>query len=193
MSMPPTISAALPLPAIEKPVVFVGLMGVGKTSVGKRFAARAGLDFIDADAEIERAAGLSIPDIFAVYGEAAFRDCEKRVIARLLDGPPRVVATGGGAFVNAETRALIKEKAVSIWLNAPVSLLVERVARRQNRPLLANTDPAAVLARLAAEREPFYREADIAVESGSGPHEKVVDAIFSALTKAHIVTESQSR
>jgi shikimate kinase len=157
-------------------------MGAGKSSVGKRFASRLGLPFVDADAEIETAAGLTIPDIFEVYGEAAFRDCEKRVIARLMAGPVQVIATGGGAFVNDETRALIKERATSVWLHAPVDLLVERVSRRNNRPLLTDKDPAEVLTKLAAEREPFYRQADIQVESGTGPHEKVVDDIIAALS-----------
>jgi shikimate kinase len=169
-------------PTLDRSIVLVGLMGAGKSSVGKRFAGRLGLPFVDADAEIETAAGLTIPDIFEVYGEAAFRDCEKRVIARLMGGPMQVIATGGGAFVNDETRALIKARAVSVWLHAPVDLLVERVSRRNNRPLLTDRDPGEVLARLAAEREPYYRQADICVESGTGPHEKVVDDIITALT-----------
>jgi shikimate kinase len=168
-------------PTLERSVVLVGLMGAGKSSVGKRCAVRLGVPFADADAEIETAAGLSIPDIFEVYGEAAFRDCEKRVIARLMGGPAQVIATGGGAFVNDETRALIKARAVSVWLHAPVDLLVERVSRRNNRPLLADRDAGEVLTRLAAEREPYYRQADILVESGTGPHEKVVDDIITAL------------
>jgi len=177
-------------PDLERSIVLVGLMGAGKSSVGRRFAGRLGLPFVDADAEIETAAGLTIPDIFEVYGEAAFRDCEKRVISRLIGGPVQVIATGGGAFVNDETRALIKERAISVWLHAPVALLVERVSRRNNRPLLADKDPGEVLTRLAAEREPYYRQADIRVESGTGPHEKVVDDIIAALaarqdTKEH--------
>jgi shikimate kinase len=168
-------------PEIDRPIVLVGLMGAGKTSVGRRLARRLGLEFVDADTEIERAAGLTIPDIFEAYGESAFRDCEKRVIARLLDGPPRVIATGGGAFVDDDNRALIKEKGVSVWLRAAIPLLVERVSRRNNRPLLQNTDPAAVLQKLAAERDPYYAEADITVESGDGPHETVVAAILNAL------------
>lgn len=166
---------------LNKSIVLVGLMGAGKSSVGRRFAARLGLPFVDADTEIETAAGLTIPDIFEVYGEAAFRDCEKRVIARLLEGPVQVIATGGGAFVDPETRELVKERGISVWLHAPVNLLAERVSRRNNRPLVAGKDPEPVLARLAAEREPYYEQADIRVESGEGPHERVVDDIIAAL------------
>lgn len=166
---------------IDRPIVLVGLMGAGKTSIGRRLARRLALDFVDADTEVETAAGLTIPDIFEAYGEAAFRDCEKRVIARLLDASPRVIATGGGAFVDDETRRRIKDKAVSVWLRAPVPLLVERVVRRGNRPLLQDRDPEAVLRQLSAERNPCYAEADIAVDSGEGPHEQVVEAILESL------------
>ena len=177
-----TMTAAPDIPALAKPLVLVGLMGAGKSSVGRRVATRLGLPFVDADSEIETAAGLTIPDIFEVYGEAAFRDCEKRVIARLIDGPVQVIATGGGAFVNDETRQLVKDRAISVWLHAPIELLVERVSRRNNRPLVANTDPGPVLTRLAAERDPYYAQADIKVESGEGPHEKVVDDIIAAVS-----------
>lgn len=168
-------------PAIDRPIVMVGLMGAGKTSVGRRLAKRLDLEFVDADTEVESAAGLSISDIFEAYGEAAFRDCEKKVIARLLDGPPRVIATGGGAFVDDETRARIKEKGISVWLRAAVPLLMQRVSRRGNRPLLQTEDPEGVLRRLAAERAPYYSEADITVDSGDGPHEAVVAAILDEL------------
>lgn len=165
----------------ERPIVLVGLMGAGKTTVGRRLAARLGLPFVDADAEIEEAAGRTISEIFEDFGEAEFRDGERRVIARLLDEGPMVLATGGGAFMDAETRREIREKGLSVWLKADVDLLVKRTARRNTRPLLKTGDPAKILTRLAEERYPVYAGADITVESGSGPHEKVVDAILAAL------------
>ena len=166
---------------IDRTLVMIGLMGAGKSTIGRRLAARLGLTFVDADAEIERAAGCSVNDIFALYGEGAFRDGERRVIARLLDGRPQVLATGGGAFMNAETRALIKQKGLSIWLDADIELLVKRTGRRDTRPLLKRGDPREVLEQLAAERYPTYALADLRVKSTDGPHEAVVDAIVRAL------------
>jgi len=166
---------------IDRPIVLVGLMGAGKTTVGRRLAARLNVPFVDADAEIEVAAGRSISDIFADFGEAEFRKGERRVIARLLDDTPKVLATGGGAFMDPRTRERIKRRALSIWLKADLDLLVERTARRNTRPLLQTGDPAEILKRLAEERYPVYAQADITVESGKGPHDEVVDAILAAL------------
>ncbi|MFN3232303.1 MAG: shikimate kinase [Alphaproteobacteria bacterium] len=181
-----TITAAAGCAPFEadKTIVLVGLMGVGKTTVGRRLAKRLGIGFVDADTEIEKAAGCRIPDIFECFGEAAFRDGERRVIGRLLEGKPHVLATGGGAFMNEETRARIKDHAISVWLKADVDTLVERTSRREDRPLLKNGDPAEILGRLAAERNPFYAEADLTVESNDGPHDDVVEAIIKAL-QAH--------
>ncbi len=161
--------------------MLVGLMGVGKSTIGKRLAARLGLPFVDADTEIERAADLSIPEIFEKFGEAHFRDGERRVIARLIDGKPKVIATGGGAFIHNETRSLMLEKATTIWLDADLSILADRVSRKDNRPLLKGKDAKAVLAELAAVRNPIYALAPIRVKSQSLPHEATVDSILKAL------------
>lgn len=168
-------------PLRQKTIVLVGLMGVGKSSVGRRLATALNLPFRDADNEVEAAAGRSISEIFAELGEAAFRDGERRVIARLLDEPPHVLATGGGAFVNAETRALINEKAISVWLKADVELLARRVSRKDTRPLLKGKDPVAVLTELARVRNPAYAEAQVHVQTGDTPHGVAVDAILTAL------------
>ena len=166
---------------LEKSIVLVGLMGAGKTTIGRRLAKRLGVPFVDADAEIEKAAGCSIKDIFECYGEAAFREGERRVICRLMAGPPQIVATGGGAFMNAETRQRVKEFGVSIWLKADIATLLARVTKRDTRPLLSKGDPETILRDLAEKRDPFYAEADIHVESRDGPHEHVVDAVVEAL------------
>ncbi len=168
-------------PLVDRPVVLVGLMGAGKSSIGRRLAARLGVKFVDADSEIEAAAGCPIPEIFERHGEAAFRDGERRVIARLLDGGPQVLATGGGAFMDAETRARIAEGAVSVWLRADLDVLVERCSRKRNRPLLEGGDARAILSTLIEERYPTYAEADIVVDSVNGPHEEVVERIVAAL------------
>ena len=160
-------------------------MGVGKTCIGRRLAGALGLDFVDADAEIEAAAGCSIQDIFDCHGEAAFRDGERRVIARLLKQPPHVLATGGGAFMDPETRALIKERGISLWLRADLPLLVKRTSRRNNRPLLKRGDPEEILARLMEERYPIYAEADITVDSQDGPPEVTLRRARAAL-EAHL-------
>lgn len=164
-----------------KTIVLVGLMGVGKSSVGRRLAGVLDLPFRDADNEVEAAAGRSISEIFAELGESAFRDGERRVIARLLDEPPHVLATGGGAFVNPETRALINAKAVSVWLKADIELLARRVSRKDNRPLVRGKDPIEVLGQLAQARYPAYAEAQVHVQTGDTPHGVAVDAILSAL------------
>lgn len=165
----------------ERPVVLVGMMGVGKTSIGKRLAARMGMDFVDADDEIERAAGMSIAEIFERFGEPYFRDGERRVIARLIEGTPKIIATGGGAFINDETRALILERALSIWLDADVKILAERVSRRNHRPLLTGRDPVEVLTELGKFRNPIYATADIHVRSDTSPHSRTVDVILKEL------------
>lgn len=166
---------------LDKTLVLVGMMGAGKTSVGRRLANSLGVPFRDADAEIEVAAGCTINEIFERFGEPAFRAGERKVIARLLAEPPHVLATGGGAFMDTETRARIHETAVSVWLRAPIDLLMERVMRKDTRPLLRNTDSRAALERLLKEREPVYAEADITIESDDGPQEAVVRRILTAL------------
>lgn len=171
--------AALPLD--RRAIVLVGLMGAGKTTVGRRLAHRLGLDFVDADAEIEKAAGESIPEIFKLRGEKVFREGERRVISRLLDDGPQVLATGGGAFMDPETRAEIMDKGISVWLKADIDVLMKRVSKRGNRPLLRTADPRATMEKLMGERYPVYAGADIKVESREGPHEVVVDAIVAAL------------
>src|SRR5208282_5526131 len=164
-----------------KTIVLVGLMGAGKSSVGKRLAQTLALPFADVDAEIEAAAGVTIEEIFARDGEAAFRSGERRVLARLLDSPIQVLATGGGAFMDPDTRALIRARAISIWLRTDLDLLLARVARRNNRPLLKNRDPRQVLARLIEERYPIYAEADLVVDSVDGPLEATLQKVLAAL------------
>lgn len=163
-------------------IVLVGMMGAGKSSIGRRLALTLDIPFVDADTEIEKAAGMSIPDIFESQGEAYFRAGEARVIARLLDHGPNVLATGGGAYMNAQTRALIRERGVSVWLKAELDVLLKRVRRRADRPLLKDGDPAVTLERLIAERYPVYGEADITVMSRDVPHETIVGEIIAALT-----------
>ena len=162
-------------------IVLVGMMGAGKSTIGRRLAARLRLPFLDADAEIEAAAGMSIPDIFETHGEPHFRDGEARVIARLLDSGPAVIATGGGAFMREETRHRIGATAVSIWLKADADIIMKRVKRRADRPLLQTADPAATVGRLIEEREPVYQCADITIWSREVPHEKIVDECVDAL------------
>lgn len=174
---------APPPPVPTRPIVLVGLMGVGKTTVGRRLAQRLNLPFVDADSEIETAAGMTISDMFEKFGEAHFRDGERRVIARLIDGQPKVIATGGGAFINDDTRALILDQATAIWLDADLKILAERVAKRDHRPLLRGKDPYAVLSELAAVRNPVYALAPIHVTSRAMPHDATVAAILRALGK----------
>jgi shikimate kinase len=162
-------------------VVLVGMMGAGKSTIGRRLAARLNLPFVDADTEIEAAAGMTIPEIFEVHGEPHFRDGEARVIARLLDAGPAVLATGGGSFMREETRRRIGEKAVSIWLKADPDVIMRRVKRRADRPLLQTVDPAATVSRLISEREPTYQHADITISSREVPHDKIVDECLDAL------------
>jgi shikimate kinase len=164
---------------LDRPIVLVGLMGAGKSTVGRRLARRLGLPFVDSDSEIEDAAGYSAAEMFERYGEADFRDGERRLVARLVEGEIRVIATGGGAF---------NERSITIWLDAPVEVLADRTGRRDTRPLLRTPDPAATLGRLADERRPFYAEAHIHVRSGTGAHSDVVESIVAALA-AHLDPE----
>jgi shikimate kinase len=169
---------------VKRSIVLVGLMGVGKTSVGRRLAKRLRLDFVDSDAEIESAAGLTVPEIFARFGEAQFRDGERRVIARLIDGPPQVIATGGGAFMDPQTRALILERCAANWLDGDVELLAERASRSGNRPLLDKADPVGSLRALAAVRNPVYAEAHIRIAcDAEASQADTVEQIVAALRR----------
>ena len=166
----------------RRSIVLVGMMGVGKSSVGRRLAARLGIPFADADTEIEKAAGMSIADIFARHGEADFRSGEARVIARLLESGPQVLATGGGAFMNVKTRDAIRAKGVSIWLKAEFEVLLRRISKRRNeRPLLQTDDPAETLRTLLAEREPIYAQVDFTVHSRDVSHDAIIADIMTAL------------
>ena len=167
---------------LDRPVVLVGLMGAGKSTVGRRLARRLGIPFVDSDAEIEGAAGLSPAEVFERYGEQDFRDGERRLVARLVDeGKVSVIATGGGAFIDPRTRELLNERAITVWLDAPVEILTERTSRRDTRAQLRNGDPKATLERLANERRAAYEQAHLHIRSGSGAHKEVVDAILRAL------------
>ena len=166
---------------LDRPIVLVGLMGVGKSTVGRRLALRLGLPFVDSDAEIEDAAGFPAAEVFERYGERDFRDGERRLVARLVEGDVRVIATGGGAFVDPATRKLLNERAITVWLDAPVDILAERTSRRDTRVQLRKGDPKAVLERLSQERRPSYAEAHLHIRSGEGAHRNVVDAIVDAL------------
>jgi shikimate kinase len=168
---------------LDRPIVLVGLMGVGKSTVGRRLARRLGLPFVDSDAAIEDAAGLSPAEVFERYGEHDFRDGERRLVARLVEGSARVIATGGGAFVDPRTRELLNSRAITIWLDAPVDILTERTSRRDTRVQLRTGDPKATLERLAEERRHSYEQAHIHVKSGSGAHKDVVEAIVRALDR----------
>jgi shikimate kinase len=172
----------------RRSIVLVGMMGAGKSSVGRRLAARIGIPFVDADVEIEKAAGMSITEIFAAHGEPYFRNGETRVIARLLDGGPQVLATGGGAFMNEETRAAVRTKGISVWLRATLDVLNRRIKRRGDRPLLKSADPAETLRRLIEERDPVYAGADLTVESREVPHETIVEEIIEGL-RARVASE----
>jgi shikimate kinase len=167
---------------LDRPIVLVGLMGVGKSTVGRRLARRLGLTFVDSDAAIQDAAGLSPAEVFERYGEDDFRDGERRLVARLVaEGDVRVIATGGGAYIDPQTRELLNSRAITVWLDAPVDVLAERTSRRDTRAQLRNGDPKATLVRLANERRSSYEQAHIHVKSGDGAHKEVVDAIVTAL------------
>jgi shikimate kinase len=177
---------------LDRPIVLVGLMGAGKSSIGRLLAARLGLEFVDADAEIESAAGATIEEIFETHGEAFFRSGERRVIDRLLAGPVRVIATGGGAFIDDDTRRKIKAAGLSIWLKADTETLLKRVSRRGGRPLLKGGDPRQVMSELMAGRNPFYAEADITVETSENPPTEVTDRVIAAVA-AHFGVEPPAR
>jgi shikimate kinase len=168
---------------LDRPIVLVGLMGVGKSTVGRRLAKRLGLPFVDSDTAIEDAAGYSAAEVFERFGEADFRDGERRLVARLVDGEVRVIATGGGVFVDPRTRDLLNNRAITVWLDAPIDILAERTSRRDTRPLLRNGDPKRTLERLAEERAPSYSSAHIHVKSGDGAHRDVVESIVRALAE----------
>ena len=191
---PPALAQALG----RRSLVLVGLPGAGKSSVGKRLAARLAMRFVDADCEIEKAAGMTIPEIFANHGEVAFREGEARVIARLLREGPQVIATGGGAFMAQATREAIRDHGVAIWLDASTEVLLSRIVKRSNRPLFHNVDPREKLLQIRAARDPVFSEAALKVTSSPGPHERVVVAILSELTRwlapgtSHTTTEGQA-
>lgn len=168
---------------LKRTVALVGMMGAGKSSLGRRLAARLAVPFCDADTEIEKAAGCAINEIFERYGEEAFRDCERKVIARLLGGEPHVLATGGGAFIDDETRAQVKAHALSVWIDVPLQVLIARVKRRDTRPMLKDGDAGEILTRLLREREPIYAEADLTITGEDGPHGAGVSRILAALTE----------
>lgn len=168
---------------LDRPVVLVGLMGVGKSTVGRRLAKRLGVPFVDSDSAIEDAAGYTPAEIFERFGEQDFRDGERRLVARLIDGEVRVIATGGGAYVDPRTRELLNDRAITIWLDAPVDILADRTSRRDTRAQLRQGDPKAILERLSEERRTSYEQAHIHVKSGDGAHREVVDAIVDALEK----------
>src|SRR5215475_15933975 len=180
---PASPEAAIVAALKGRAIVLVGMMGAGKSSIGRRLAQRLEIPFVDADSEIEIAAGMSIEDIFATRGEPEFRAGEARVIARLLEGGTQVIATGGGAFMNADTRAAIKAKGVSVWLKAEYDVLLRRLKRRSDRPLLNTEDPGETLKRLMAERYPIYAEADLTIVSREVAHDRIVDEIISALCR----------
>ena len=166
---------------LDRPVVLVGLMGVGKSTVGRRLARRLDLPFVDSDSEIEEAVGLPWGELFERYGEADYRDGERRLVARLVDGQVRIIATGGGVFVDPRTRQLLKDRTITVWLDAPIDVLTERTSRRDTRPLLKNGDRKGKLERLAELECQLYAEAHIHVKSGSGAHREVVEEIVQAL------------
>ena len=184
--------AALSARLDGRSVVLVGMMGSGKSSIGRRLAARLAIPFVDADSEIEAAAGMTIAEIFEKHGEPYFRAGEARVIARLLEQGPQVLATGGGAFMNRDTRAAIRAKGVSVWLKAELDVLMKRIKRRSDRPLLKSGDPAATLTALIAERYPIYAEADLTVLSRDVPHDTIVDEIVGALRQRVSARETGS-
>jgi shikimate kinase len=173
----------------KQTIVLVGLMGAGKTTVGRRLARRLSTEFIDSDFEIEKAAQMTVSDIFAKYGEDYFRAGERRVITRLLNGPTKILATGGGAFINTETRDIIKTNSITVWLDAELDVLVERTAKRDTRPLLNAGDPRTILKNLMIERGPIYQQADIRVQSSDGPHDMVVEKIIAELEERNLLND----
>lgn len=179
-------------PTLTRTLVLVGLMGAGKSCVGRKLAARLGIEFVDADQEIEKAAGQTVSEIFSNYGEPAFRDLERKVMTRLMDGEPCILAAGGGAFMDPGTRSLVKERGLSLWLRADLELLLKRTAGRDHRPLLKTGDPREILGRLIEQRYPVYAEADLIVDSADQPADVTVDAVQAALT-AYLAAPSVQR
>lgn len=167
--------------SLSRPIVLVGLMGAGKSTIGVRLAQQLKLPFVDSDQEIEEAAGCSISDLFAIYGEDIFRDLEKKVVKRLLSTKSHIIATGGGSYVQPSVRAMIDKKAFTIWLRADLNVLLERVERRDSRPLLAKGNKKKILSRLIDERYPIYERADMVIDSSTGPHEKIVEKMITQL------------
>jgi shikimate kinase len=192
VNAPAKAEAAIVAALARRSIVLVGMMGAGKSSVGRRLATRLGLTFVDADTEIEAAAGMSIADIFAAHGEAYFRSGEARVIARLLEGGPQVMATGGGSIMNPDTRALMCAKGVSIWLDADYEVLLRRVKRRTDRPMLKTADPAETLRRLLDERRPVYAQADLTIRSRDAPHDTIVSEAIIALAEHFGISKQSS-
>jgi shikimate kinase len=184
----PAMNAPSPL-LLPRTVALVGLMGAGKSAIGRRLAHRLGLPFVDADDEIERAAGCSISEFFERFGETEFRNGERRVIARLLEGAPHVLSTGGGAYIDLETRALMRERALTVWLRADLDVLFDRVKKRTHRPLLRQGDPREILNRLMEQRYPIYAEADLVVESTAQPADRTTEQVIDALRR-HLSPES---
>lgn len=172
---------------LDRSVVLVGMMGAGKSTVGRRLAKQLGVEFVDSDEAIEQASGMSAAEMFERYGEEQFRDGERRLVARLVDGDVRVIATGGGAYADPATRKLLNERTITVWLDAPIEILAERTGKRDTRPLLRNGDRKATLDRLMQTRRPAYSEAHIHIRSGNGAHAQVVEAIIAALG-AHIAS-----
>jgi shikimate kinase len=175
-------AASSPQPPFKRSIALIGLMGVGKTTIGRRLSHHLHIPFVDADHEIELAAGMTVAEIFERFGEAHFRDGERRVIARLIDGSPKIIATGGGAFMNEETRGLLLSEATTVWLDADIATLAERVSRRDNRPLLKGRNAFEVRSEIARARNPVYALAPIHIKSQNGPHDETVAAILKALT-----------
>lgn len=181
-TQPPTQAEIRALAArIDRPIVLIGMMGVGKSTVGRKLSQALDLPFADADDEIEKAAQMSVSDIFTQFGEVDFRNGERRVIARMMDGGPAVIATGGGAFIQDETRQLILDKGIAVWLDSDVDTLVDRVSRKDTRPLLRGGDTREIVTRMKAEREPYYAQAPIKVMTDTGPHGEAVNRILKAL------------
>lgn len=183
LNLPSTYTKALRQRLDKKSIVLIGIMGAGKSSIGKKLADATHLPFVDSDDEVEAAAHMSISDIFELYGEEEFRSGEARVIARLLEEGPQIMATGGGAFMNEDTRHLMRKNAITIWLNSDISVLVDRVSRKSHRPLLKNTNIRKTLEQLLAKRKPIYQQADLTIMSDHSPHEKVIANIIEALSE----------
>ena len=186
------MNAALGDAPFNRSIVLVGLMGSGKRAIGRRLAARIGMDIVDADAEIEAAANRTVSEIFSEYGEQAFRDVERRVIARLLSGQPRVIATGGGAFMDADTRIIIRKKGLAVWLKADLEVLLQRVSRQNTRPLLQGVDKRLKLEKLMYHRYPTYAEADLTVDTDDGSPEATVEKVYGAIYKFTVIRKSSA-